>query len=189
MPMPFGSLWLPVVVSTIAVFVVSCVIHVVMTHHKGDFGKLPDEDALADEVRRQAPAPGQYMFPHCGGKEGMKDPAFKAKWERGPALFLVVRGAGMPGMGPAMGLWALNVFAVSFLTAYVARHALQPGAACVEVARITGTVGIAAYTMATWTESIWKWRPWRVTVLAVVDGVVYAVAAALVFCWLWPAAH
>ena len=43
---PLASLWLPIVLSTVFVFLASSIVHMVMPWHKGDFAKLPDEDAF-----------------------------------------------------------------------------------------------------------------------------------------------
>ena len=41
---PITELWLPVVLSAVAVFIVSSLIHMVIGYHKGDFKTLPAED-------------------------------------------------------------------------------------------------------------------------------------------------
>jgi hypothetical protein len=38
--MPFGSLWLPVVVSAVAVWLVSAVLHMVLKYHRADHRPL-----------------------------------------------------------------------------------------------------------------------------------------------------
>lgn len=38
------ELWLPILVSAVAVFVVSSVLHMVVPLHKGDYRKIPDEE-------------------------------------------------------------------------------------------------------------------------------------------------
>lgn len=186
--MPFGSLWIPVLVSTVVVFVLSSVMHAVLKYHKNDFGKLPDEDALAQAVAKQGAAPGQYMVPHCGDGASFKDPAFQERWSKGPNFLLVVGPNGLPSMGKALGLWAINCFIVSFVVGYVARHALTFDSAPMDVARIAGTVAFASYALATLTESIWKWRPWSATALVVMDAAIYAAGTAAAFAFLWPSA-
>jgi hypothetical protein len=44
------SLWLPILLSAVAVFVASSIVHMVMPWHKGDYQKVPDEDALRAAV-------------------------------------------------------------------------------------------------------------------------------------------
>src|SRR5436190_4111998 len=184
--MPFGALWLPVVASTVVVFILSSVMHAVLKYHKKDFAQFPDEDALAQAVAKQNLAPGQYMAPFCGDGSKFKDPAFQERWMKGPNFLLVMGPSGKLTMGKSLGQWALNCFIVSFMTAYVARHAHLEGAAAIEIARITGTVAIMGYTLATMTESIWKWRPWSSTFLVLMDGVIYGLGTAACFALLWP---
>src|SRR5258708_920215 len=50
--MPFGSLWLPVVVSAVAVFIVSSIVHMVLRYHRADYKRLPDEDSVAAALRK-----------------------------------------------------------------------------------------------------------------------------------------
>ena len=44
--MPFGSLWLPVMISAVVVFVASSIIHMALKYHKADYKSLPNEDAV-----------------------------------------------------------------------------------------------------------------------------------------------
>lgn len=64
-----ASLWLPILLSALFVFVASSVIHMVLPIHRGDYRKLPQEDRVLDGLRDVVP-PGQYMFP-C--PDSMKD--------------------------------------------------------------------------------------------------------------------
>src|SRR6266508_4292959 len=53
---PVMSLWLPILLSAVIVFVASSVIHMVLPYHRGDFKKLPDEDSVMDAFRKFAGA-------------------------------------------------------------------------------------------------------------------------------------
>ena len=79
------SLWLPILLSTIAVFFGSFVMWMVMPHHKKDWKQLPDEDALMATLRSQDMGAGQFGFPFCGDKSQMKDPDWIKKFEDGPS--------------------------------------------------------------------------------------------------------
>lgn len=186
--MPFGSLWLPVVLSAVGVWIASAIAWMVLPHHRSDFDKLPDEDGFLGALGKDPPSPGQYMFPHCGSMEGAKDPAFLEKQERGPAGIMVVRPSGPPNMGKSLGLWLVYCFVVSFFAAYVARHSLAAGEPGVDVFRCTATIAMAAYVLGNLPDSIWMGRPWAVTAKSMIDGVVYGLVTGGIFCWLWPAA-
>ena len=78
------SLWLPILLSAILVFVASSVIHMVLPYHHTDYRKLPGEDETMDALRRLNIPPGDYMMPRPGGSADMRNPEFAAKMARGP---------------------------------------------------------------------------------------------------------
>ncbi|HSN88945.1 MAG TPA: hypothetical protein VL025_19430, partial [Thermoanaerobaculia bacterium] len=82
--MPFGSLWLPVVVSAAAVWFLSSILHMVLKYHRADYRPLPDEDAVAQALRAAQPGPGIYFLPHHSDPSAMKDPAVRKRFEDGP---------------------------------------------------------------------------------------------------------
>ncbi len=186
--MPFGSLWLPVIVSAVAVWLVSAVLHMVLKYHRADHRQLQNEDAVAPALRAAVPGPGVYMMPWCSDPSQMKDPAVVKKYEEGPVAILTVMPNGVPNMGKYLGLWFLFCLLVSFVTSYVARHSLDPGAAGMEVLRLTGTIAFIAYGFGYLQDSIWKAIPWSNSLRGILDAAVYALVTGLVFRFLWPAA-
>lgn len=186
--MPFGSLWLPVVVSAVAVWLVSAILHMVLKYHRADYKQLSDEESVAPALRKAAPAPGVYSMPYCVDPAQMKDPAVLKRYEEGPVALLTVMRNGPPAMGKYLGLWFLFCFLVSFVTAYVARHTLSSGSDLLEVLRITGTVAFIGYGFGYFQDSIWKGIPWANSLRALIDAAVYAVVTGLVFRFLWPGA-
>ncbi|HEV8335866.1 MAG TPA: hypothetical protein VGR67_05575 [Candidatus Polarisedimenticolia bacterium] len=186
--MPFGSLWLPVIVSAVVVFVASSVMHMALKYHKADYKGLPNEVAVLDVLGKGNLVPGVYFLPYCPDHGHMKDPAMKAKFEKGPIGLLTILPKGGPAMGKLLGLWFAFSLFVSFTAAYVARHTLQPGADGLLVMRITGTVAFAAYGISHLSDSIWKGQPWSNTMRSLLDAAIYAVLTGLVFRTLWPTA-
>ena len=185
--MPFGSLWLPVIVSAVVVFVVSSIIHMFLTYHKADFKPLPNDDAVRQALAKGNPPPGVYFTPHCMDHKQMKEPATKEKFEKGPVAIVTVYPNGMPMLPKHLVLWfAFSAF-VSFVAAYVARHTLHPGDDGMLVMRITGTVAFAGYALSHVSDSIWKGQPWSNTLRSMLDGAIYAVLTGLTFRLLWPA--
>jgi len=183
-----ADLWLPIVASAALVFVVSSVIHMVLPVHKGDYGKLPGEDAVLAAMRDAGVTRGTYMFPGCSSMKDLADPVVKERFERGPVGFATVVPNGLPAMGTNLLLWFLLSLLISLLAAYVGHHALPGGAAALSVVRITGTVAIAGHALGALQDSIWKGVPWRITAKFVADGVVYGLVTAATFAWLWPGA-
>jgi hypothetical protein len=186
--MPFGSLWLPVVVSTLVVWVASAIVHMALRYHKADYKGLADEAEVGAALRKAAPTPGFYVIPHCTDPSQLKDPAVIKRYETGPVALIAVMKNAPPGLGKNLVQWVLFCFLVSFVSAYVARLTLAPGAAGLTVCRITGTVAFAAYGVGLLQDSIWKGIPWSNTLRGVVDAALYAASTGLVFAWLFPGA-
>lgn len=186
--MPFGSLWLPVIVSAIVVFVGSSIIHMALKYHKADMKLLPNEDAVRDALAKGGPEPGLYFTPYCADHKQMKEPAIMAKFEKGPVAMITVYPKGAPMMPKHLLQWFAFTLLVSFVSAYVARHTLHPGDDGMLVSRVTGTVSFAGYSLSHMSDSIWKGQPWGNTARALLDGAIYALLTGVTFCLLWPAA-
>lgn len=185
--MPFGSLWLPGIVSAVAVFVVSGIFHMALKYHRADYKKLADEDSVAEAIRKAGPSPGIHFIPYCMEASQMKDPAMRKKFEEGPVAMLTVMRPGPPNMGKNLSQWFLFCLLVSFFTAYVARHTLA-GADGLMVLRITSTVAFMGYAFGPLQNSIWGGIPWANSLRGVFDAVVYALVTGFAFRLLWPAA-
>jgi len=84
-----AALWLPIVLSAVLVFVVSAAIWMAMPHHKKDFSKVENEDAVMDALRPNV-SPGMYYFPFAMGAEANEE-EYKAKVRKGPVGILKVR--------------------------------------------------------------------------------------------------
>jgi hypothetical protein len=186
--MPFGSLWLPVLVSAVAVFVASSIFHMVLKHHKADHRGLQDEGAVAAALRKAVQGPGLYMLPHCADMSQTKDPAVVKKFDDGPVAIVAVMANGLPNMGKHLSLWFGFCVLGSFVTAYVARHTLTYGTDGMKVLQITGAVAFCIYGIGALQDSIWKAIPWSNTFRSIVDAAVYSLVTGLVFMWLWPTA-
>jgi hypothetical protein len=186
--MPFGSLWIPVIASAIAVFVGSSIIHMALKYHRADYKALPNEDAVREVLGKGGTSPGVYVIPYCGDMKNMKDPKFIEKYEKGPVALVSLYPNGQISMPKLLGMWFAFSVLVSFTAAYVARHTLQPGVDGMLVMRITGTVAFTAYGLSHVSDSIWKGQPWSNTIRGLLDAAIYAVLTGLVFRLLWPAA-
>lgn len=98
---PLMSLWLPVLVSAVGVFVASSITHMVLPLHRNDMRKLPadKEEEILDALRRIGVPPGDYAVPNAGSP-GLGDPAFIAKATKGPLVLMTIA----PGSPPSIGL-------------------------------------------------------------------------------------
>lgn len=180
------ALWIPILLSSVLVFIASSIIHMASPWHKSDFPKLANEDQVMDALRPLLTVPGDYAVPRPSSMADMKTAEFKAKMERGPRVIMTVMPGGQAGMTRELVMWFVYLIVVGILTAYVAAHALAPGAPFRAVIRFAGLVSFIAYASALWQLSIWYRRSWGITIKATVDSLIYGVITALTFAYLWP---
>jgi hypothetical protein len=181
-----SALWLPILISTVIVFIASSIIHMILPWHKTDYPKVPDEDRVRDALRPFAIPPGDYMVPRCDNSKEMKSPEFAEKLNQGPVMVLTVLPNGPWSMGRNLGLWFLYCAVVSLFAAYVAGRALSAGASYPHVFQFVGATAFIGYSLALWQMSIWYRRAWSTTTKATIDGLIYALLTAGTFGWLWP---
>ena len=180
------TLWLPILLSAVIVFVASSVIHMVIPFHKSDYRKLPDEEKVLDSLRTSGVTPGRvYVFPFTTHKE-MKAPETVEKFKRGPIGLLTIRPSGAPNMGKFLGQWFVYCVVVGIFTAYLTGRTDPPGSQYIEVFRIAGTAAFVGYSLALVQNAIWKGETWGVTFKHLIDGVIYGLLTAGTFGWLWP---
>ena len=182
-----SALWLPILLSSVFVFVASTLIHMALQGwHRSDYSKLPQEDKVMDALRPFGLPPGDYMVPNCSGSAEMRTPEFREKREKGPVMMVTVMPNGMMGVGKSLALWFLYLIVVSFFAAYVCWHALPAGAALRSILRFTGVTSFLGYSAALCQMSIWYRRSWLTTLKIAIDGLLYAAITAATFGWLWP---
>jgi hypothetical protein len=181
-----GTLWLPIVLSAVLVFILSAIIHMVLKYHNIDYKQLPNEDAVRVAIRSGNPEPGQYVFPRAADMKAMETPEMKQKYIEGPIGVLYLRRPGPFTMGPALIQWFIFTLVVSLFVAYVAAHTIPPEAEYLQVFRVVGTVAFLAYAAGQLPASIWTGKPWAVAAKDAFDGLLYALVTAGTFGWQWP---
>ena len=180
------SLWLPIVLSSIFVFIVSSIIHTVFKYHRSDMTKLPSENEVAEDIRKYNIPPGDYVIPYAGSPEAMKSDEYKEKINKGPVAFMTVLPNGQQNMGSSLLQWFLYSVLIGIFTAYVTSRAVGPDTYYLEVFRFAGTVSFGGYALALLQDSIWYKKKWSSTLKSVLDGFIYALFTAGTFGWLWP---
>ena len=181
-----ASLWLPVLLSAVLVFVASSVIHMLLTYHVADAGPVPDQEKAADALRGLAIPPGDYAIPRASSMKEMNTPEFAEQLKRGPVVFLTVLPNGLLNVGRSLAQWFVYCVIVGAVAGYTAGITLAPGADYGLVFRVVGTVAFAGYALAIPQSTIWWYRSWRFTLTTMFDGVIYALLTAGAFGWLWP---
>jgi hypothetical protein len=180
------QLLLPILLSSVVVFLVSSFIHMMSPWHKNDYPKLSTEDKVMDALRPLEIPPGDYMVPRPASREDMRSPEFAEKRKKGPVVMITVWPSGPVKMGKNLVQWFVYSLVVGLFAAYIAGRALPPGAGYLSVFRFAGATAFVGYSLAIWQMSIWYGRAWSITMKSTVDGLIYGLLTAGVFGWLWP---
>jgi len=182
---PLASLWLPIVVSAVIVFLASWIVHMFLPLHRGDYEKLPNEDAVLDNFRSLNIPSGQYLAPYANSPAQMQRPEYLEKRKRGPTFFLTLV-TKEPGMGKSLAQWFVYLVVISLFVALVAGHAYATGKPYLSVFKFVAVAAFMAYGLGHAHQSIWMRQNWRTTAVYFIDGLIYALLTAGVFGWLWP---
>jgi hypothetical protein len=178
-------LWLPILLSAAAVWIISLIVWMALPHHKQDFIGLPDEDGFMDYIRKSGIKPGNYGFPDCRGRAAMKSEKVRKAWEEGPVGHLSVWRTPLT-MGDKMVATFIVYLVVSTLIAYLTRVALPGAAPFARVFQVATTAGILAYCFSSIPNAIW-WGSYKRTIVAnVIDGIMYGAITGAIFAWRWP---
>jgi hypothetical protein len=179
------SLWLPILLSAVIVFVASSVIHMLLGYHSTDFKRFPDEDTALDTLRKLNLAPGDYAGPMPSSMAEMNSPEFRAKAEKGPRVSLTVLSPSST-MPRSLVLWFCYSVVVAIFAGYVASITLPADADYMQVFRVTSTVTFVGFALAIWQGWVWYSRSIGYTLKTTFDGLLYALLTGGVFGWLWP---
>lgn len=185
---PLMDLWLPILVTAVAVFAASSVLHMAPLWHKNDYPPVPNQDAVMDALRPFGLAPGDYMLPRAADMKEMQAPDFVEKMKRGPMVVMTVMPSGPVNMGRPLALWFVHVLVISVLTAYVASRAVGFGAASMDVVQVAATTAFMGYALGIWQMTIWYRRAVAQALKETLDGAIYALVTGVVLAWMWPGA-
>ncbi len=180
------SLWLPILLSAVFVFIISSVIHMFLNYHRSDYKALPKEEEVMASLRGFNIPPGDYVMPCPKDAKDMRSEEFLEKRKQGPVAIITVWPSGVPSMTGQLIQWFIYCLVVGIFAAYISGRALEPGAHYLEVFRFAGTTAFLGYALALLQNSIWFGKNWSATSKSVFDGLIYALLTAGTFGWLWP---
>jgi hypothetical protein len=180
-----ASLWLPILVAAVFVFVASCIIHMAPLWHQNDYRGMPGEADFAAALRALNLAPGDYFVPWAGPKE-RKSAEFQQRMTQGPVALVSVLPSGPIVMAKPLALWFVFLLIVGAFSALIAGHVLAPGTPYPRVFKLVLTAAFMGYALGLLQNSIWLRRPWSITLKGCFDGLIYAALTAGTFGWLWP---
>ena len=180
------QLWLPILVAAVFVFVVSSLVHMVFKWHLPDYRGFSNEDEVLAAIRKGHPTPGIHMLPYCKDMKDFAKPEMLAKFREGPTGKFILRAGVEPGMGKPLLQWFVLCLVISLFCAYLGAHALATGSPFALVFRVIGTAAFMAYGFGAFIQGIWWGQPWGAVAKDALDGILYALATAAAFAWLWP---
>ncbi len=175
------SLWMPIVVSAVFVWIMSALVWMLLPWHKSDWIRPGDEEALRAALK--GATPGNYMLPYCIDPNDLKDEAVRQKFIDGPLAYITVIPNGLPKMGPKLMMTFAYYLVVGIIAAYFVSRTVGAGN-YLEVFRVAGTTAFVAYGIAYIQDSIWFGRPWSLTAKTLLDALIYALLTGGVFGWL-----
>lgn len=180
------QLWLPILLSAVAVFVASSVFHMLLKFwHMPDYRGFSNDDEVRAAIRKGNPSPGMYMMPFCSMEE-MGKPEVQQKFKEGPVGMIFMRPNGMQNMAVSMSQWFGFCLLVPLFAAYVAAATLTMVTTDMQVLRVVGTVAFMGFAMGEIPSGIWWSHPWKSVVKHMIDGLVYALITGAIFAWMWP---
>lgn len=178
------QLWLPIILSGVALFFASFVAWTILPHHRKDFDGLPDEDRLMQAIRDMNLPTGSYMFPWCASHQDAQQQEYQDRYRKGPRGLITTWGE--VNMGRNLLLTFLFFLATGFMTAYIAWEAmgaLPASGRFLKAFQITGAIGVLTHASSGLCHAIWF--PRRV-LSGVWDGIAFGLIAGLIFAYFWP---
>lgn len=177
---PILDLWLPVLIATAAVFILSFLAWAVLPHHKPDMKEHPDADAFAEHIKASNVPPGNYYFPAYGTP---KEPGPHIK--TGPWGNINIYPAG-PNMPRNMIVTIASLFVITVFVGYITGQACQPGEGASRVFQIAMTTAVLCHVFGGTLNGIWFGKRLRFFLTDAIDGLVYSAATGAVFALMWP---
>src|SRR5690606_2406036 len=114
-----SELWIPIVVSAVAVWIICAVIWMFLPHRKKEWGGVPNEDQFLQSLRTTNVRPGNYMFPYAGPDcARMKEESFKTMLKEGPVGVLQVWNGTRSMGGNMLASFIFNLVTSTFV-AYI----------------------------------------------------------------------
>jgi hypothetical protein len=184
MNVELSALWLPILLSTVAVFIVSSLIWAVIQYHNSDWKRLPDEESA--RLALKGASPGQYAMPYAADNAAKADEAWQVKYREGPVAMITVVPHGELAMGKQLVQWFAWCLLISIFVGYIAGTTLPAGSEYLKVFQITSTTAILAYGGGAGMNLIWFGATGSRTVKDLLDALIYGLVTGGIFGSLWP---
>lgn len=179
------DLWLAILLSAVAVFILSSVIHMLLPYHKSNFARIAREDDFRNAVRPLNIAPGEYMFPLASSMKDMESEEYLQKLSQGPVGMITVLPNAPFAMGKSLAQWFVYCLLIGVFAAYIATRALPADTEFMKVMQMVSATAFGGYALGLVQNSIWYHRKWSTTLKFMFDGLIYATTTGALFAWLW----
>ncbi len=176
------SLWAPVLVSAVLVWLAGAVIWMLMPWHKRDYAETPHEESVRGALKG-AP-PGAYMIPFVLDPSTLEEPDVRQKYVDGPRAFITVLPNGVPVMGSKLIQIFIFDLVVAAFAAFFVAGVLTGEATYFDVFIPAAVAAFGAHGLAVVQESVWFGRPWVLTVKSLLDAAIYGLLTGGAFGWL-----
>ncbi len=180
------AIWIPIVLSAVAVFVASFIVWTLLPHHKADWSGIPGQDQIQKLMRDHNVGPGQYAIPYAPDPKDLQDPDVKKGFDQGPVGFFYVQNPGVPAMGGRILAMFIFQLVVSLTVGYLASRTLAVGTDYRQVFRFTSTIAFLAYGASSVQDMVWFGHSRAHTFKVLLDALAYGLITGGFFGWLWP---
>lgn len=184
MNVELSALWLPMLLSTVAVFIISSLIWAVIQYHNSDWKRLPDEESARTVLK--GASIGQYAIPYAADNAAKADEAWQARYKKGPVAMITVVPHGELAMGKQLVQWFAWCLLISIFVGYIAGTTLPAGSEYLKVFQVTSTTAILAFGGGAGMNMIWFGATVSKTVKDLLDALIYGLVTGGIFGSLWP---
>jgi len=139
-------LWLPILLSAAAVWVISAIACMALPHHKQDFIGLPDADGFMDYIRRSASSPATTSSPISAAR-GDEIGEIQRPWRKARSATSALADAADNGRQTGRHLHRLRRRQHPHCLPH-ARRASRPAGFAKSLSQIAATAGILAYSFS-----------------------------------------
>lgn len=183
---PLTTLWLPILVSAVIVFIAGNVLWMALPFwHRKDYSRAGNDQAFIDAAKPLKS--GMYIFPFIADYKTMT-PERRAELAAQPAGYMLIRNPNSFNFGATLAGYFIYTLLVSAIVAYLAGMVMGPGQPYMRVFRFVATAGMLAWAFGAGhiSDSLWYGKPWSVTIKTIVDGIIFGLLMGGTFGWLWP---
>lgn len=175
------ELWAPILLSGLAMHILSTVAWMALPHHKPEWLRLPNEDEFIKFLDDGKVEAEQYLFPFSRDPKEVQSEEYQKK--QNTCRGMLVMWKSPPNMGLAIAQTFVFFLVTAFVIGYVASNGVEVGASFMDVFQFVTTVGLLAHCAGKFPTVFWFKRRFA---MDLVDGVAYAIVTGLIFAFLWP---